>query len=147
MLAAQLFSQRADTGYGYFHNQMGLPWSPAPGFTCQLWWIFSFHLRCSRLLGQRWRRDGGKMGRGVRACEGEEREVIRPLLFSTSWINHRIIYLWARSARAPALLCLPQIKARFPHINNKLSLAFLLWAIKCHHIHTNNQVGWVAKIS
>lgn len=25
MLAAQLFSQRADTGYGYFHNQMGLP--------------------------------------------------------------------------------------------------------------------------
>lgn len=25
MLAAQLFSQRADIGYGYFHNQMGLP--------------------------------------------------------------------------------------------------------------------------
>lgn len=72
---------------------------------------------------KRWREDGK---RGPRASEGEEREEIRPSLLSTSWINHRIIYLQARSARAPTLLCLPQIKARFPHINNKLSLAFHL---------------------
>lgn len=94
---------------------------------------------------KRWREDGRKWVRG------KEREEIRPSLLSTSWINHRIIYLQAQSARVPALLCLPNIKARFPYINNKLSLAFHLWAIKCHHIHSNkeglHQVGRVARIS
>lgn len=48
---------------------MGLPWSPAPGFTCQLWWIFSFHLCCSKLLGQCWRQKmEGRWEEGA-ACE------------------------------------------------------------------------------
>lgn len=47
--------------------------------------------------------------------EGEEKEDIRPLLLSTSWINHQIIYLRAQSARAPALLCLRVVhKSQIP---------------------------------
>lgn len=79
---------------------MGLPWSPAPGFTCQLWWIFHFHLRCSKLVAQLPQtRDGGKMesvGRGGWAGEAaREREAIRPSPLSWSRINQRVIYLRA----------------------------------------------------
>lgn len=68
---------------------------------------------------KRWREDGkrGASARGGR--KGGDKAL-------AAWINHRIIYLQAQSARAPALLCLPHIKARFPHIDNKLSLAFHL---------------------
>lgn len=132
---------------------MGFPWFPAPGFTCQLWWIFSLYLRCSKLPGQRvrqerWREDEDE---GEEGEEAEEEGKTEASLLSNGRINHRIIYLQAQSARAPAIhLPLPYIKARSPHVNNKSSLAFHLWAIKCHHISSNGerlyQVGRVARI-
>lgn len=95
---------------------------------------------------KRWREMSYKWGSEQK---GRERG-IRPSPLSPLWINQWIIYLLAWSEREPALRWPPNIKARFQHINNKLPLAFHLWAIKCHHIHSNkeelHQVGRVATI-
>lgn len=135
--------------HGYFHNQMCLPWITTPGLTFQLWWIFCFHLCCCKLLEQ-WQEMERRQMQAMWASEGAKRGEIRPPVLSSIWINHRITYLLQWSTQEPALLWLANIKARFPHINNKLSLAFHLWAIKCHHIHSNKEelhpVGWVARI-
>lgn len=64
---------------------MGLPWSPASGFTCQLWWIFVLPFRCSKLLGRSWRQemDGGLGDVGCKQVRRGEREEIRPSLLPT----------------------------------------------------------------
>lgn len=82
-----------------FHNWTGLPWSSAPGFTCQLWWSFSFHLCYCKLLGQCMRREmEGRWAGGAEGSERAERREIRLSPLSTTRINHWIIYLLAWSA-------------------------------------------------
>lgn len=65
---------------------MGLPWSSASGFTCQLWWIVSLLFRCSKLLGRYWRQemDGGLRGVRWKQVSREEKEAIRTSLVASN---------------------------------------------------------------
>lgn len=116
---------------------MGFPRFLAPGFTCQLWWIFSICLCCSKLPRQCWRRGWGGEGGFRGGGEGAA-------LLTSGRINHRIIYLRALFGKTARAIDLHQrnLEARHRDIKNKLSLAFHLWAIKWNHMAQSAGSVW-----